>query len=66
VLFLIAGIVVTAAFGHESADGNRESTLGSVLFAVGLVGLLAVGIRTLYWKCRNQFERLRNWWTGNG
>jgi CHAT domain len=64
VLFLIAGIAATTAFGHESSDGNRESLLGSILFAIGFVGLLAVGVRTLYRKCRDEFERLRNWWTG--
>jgi hypothetical protein len=65
-LFLIAGVVVTTAFGQESADGDRESTLGAVLSWIGLLALLAIGAKVLYEKIRQQLERLRDWWTGNG
>jgi hypothetical protein len=66
VLLLLAGTVITTAFGEETASGSRESTLGGVLAAIGFLGLVAVAIRAVYTRFRIHFERLRNWWTGNG
>jgi hypothetical protein len=65
VLLLLAGTIVTTAFGQVSASGDRESTVGAVLAATGFFGLIALAIKAVYTKFRTQFERLRNWWTGN-
>jgi hypothetical protein len=65
VLLLLAGTVITTAFGQETANGDHRSTLGGVLAAIGFFGLVAVITRAVYAKFRTQFERLRNWWTGN-
>lgn len=65
-LLLLTGTIVTTAFGQETASGDRESTLGAVLAAIGFFGLVALAVRAVYTKFRTQFERLRNWWTGNG
>jgi hypothetical protein len=65
-LLLLAGTIITTAFGQETADGGRESTLGAVLAFIGFFGLIAVAVRAVYAKFRTHFERLRDWWTGNG
>lgn len=65
-LLLLAGAIITTAFGQETASGDRESTLGAVLAAIGFFGLVAVAVRAVYMRFQIQFERLRNWWTGNG
>jgi CHAT domain-containing protein len=66
VLLLLAGTVITTAFGEETAGGSRESTLGGVLAAIGFLGLVAIAVWAVYTRFRIHFERLRNWWTGNG
>lgn len=65
ILLLLAGTIITTAFGQETASGDRESPLGGVLAAIGFFGLVAVAVRAIYTRFRSQFERLRNWWTGN-
>lgn len=65
ILLLLTGTIITTALGQETASGDRESTLGSVLAAIGFFGLVAVAVRAIYTRFRSQFERLRNWWTGN-
>lgn len=65
VLLLLAGTIVTTVFGQETTGGNRESTLGGVLAAIGFFGLVALAARAVYTKFQIQFERLRNWWTGS-
>jgi hypothetical protein len=66
VLLLLAGTVITTAFGQATASGDQKSTLGGALVAIGAFGLLAVAVRVVYTKFRAQFKRLRDWWTGNG
>jgi hypothetical protein len=66
VLLLLAGTIITTVLGEETTSGNRESTLGGVLAAIGFFGLAAIAVRAAYMKFRIQFERLRSWWTGNG
>lgn len=65
-LLLLAGTVVTTALGQETASGGHRSPLGGVLVSIGSFGLVAVAGRIIYTKFRVEFERLRNWWTGNG
>lgn len=65
-LLLLAGTVITTAFGQKTTGGDHQSTLGAVLVDVGFFGLLAIAIKAAYTKLRDHFERLRNWWTGNG
>jgi hypothetical protein len=66
VLLLVAGTIITSAFGQETASGDRESTLGAVLVAIGFFGLVAVITRAAFTRFWIYFKRLRNWWTGNG
>jgi len=66
VLLLLAGTVIAAAFGHKTASGDNENTLGGVLVLIGLLGLTVAATRAIYTRLRIRFERLRNWWTGNG
>jgi CHAT domain-containing protein len=65
-LLFLVGTIITTAFGQETAGGDRQSTLGAVITIIGLFGLVAVAVRAVYAKFRTHFERLRNWWTGNG
>jgi hypothetical protein len=65
-LFLIAGTVVTSAFGHKNASGDRHSILGAVLIWIGVALLLATGGKIASAKVRAQIQRLRDWWTGSG
>ena len=65
-LCLIGGTVVTTAFGHKNASGDRHSILGAVLVWIGVILLLATGGKVVSQKVRAQIQRLRNWWTGGG
>jgi hypothetical protein len=66
ILLVVASAVVTTAFGEESSSGQHESALGGIFVSLGLLLLLAVGVRAIYRRFRDRFQRLRDWWTGNG
>lgn len=64
-LLLLTGTVVTTVSDQGTNGGDHRSILGAVLVDVGFFGLVAVAVRAIYTKFRSQFDRLRNWWTGN-
>jgi CHAT domain-containing protein len=62
VLLLIAGTIYAGAYGHENAQGERQSTLAGIVVGLGLIGLVWVCVRIVLARIR----RFRDWWTGNG
>jgi hypothetical protein len=64
-LLLVAGILVTSIFGHESTSGDRQNIWGSILTLVGFFGLCWVAFRAVSSRLRDHYRRLRDWWTGS-
>jgi CHAT domain len=62
----ILGILIAAIFGHEDSSGNRQNTWGTILMLIGFFGLWWAVVRAVYDRLRVRYDRLRNWWTGNG